>query len=191
VLKEMIPSTSTFRIAGAQAALALLILLALAGVAAADLKKAEDTRYRVRQVLTIQYSTKYCDKDGGPSGTPINLAYKVNSWSRRWSRRSTRRSVSTATFLAQANGFKCDGDPVQDRTESSWRPCFGCDGNSRRWTPDYHGSPGWPYIYSAEDAAIAPFWALRFSLAGTVSSRARELGEICTRVTLFGIAPSC
>jgi hypothetical protein len=191
VLKEMVPSTSTFRIAGAQAALALLILLALAGVATADLKKAEDTRYRVRQVLTIQYSTKYCDKDGGPSGTPVNFAYKVNSWSRRWSRRSTRRRVSTATFLAQANGFKCDGDPFQDRRASTWRPCFGCDGNSRRWTPDYHGSPAWPYIYSAEDPAVAPFWALRFSLTGTVSSRARERGEICTRVTLFGTAPSC
>ena len=191
MLKRTVTRTSRSRLAGAQAALALLLLTALAGVAAADFKQAEDTRHRVRQVLGIQYSTKYCDRDGGPGGTPVNFAYKVNSWSRRWNRRSTRRRVSTATFLAQANGFKCDGDHFQDRRESSWRPCFGCDANSRRWTPDYHGSPRWPYIYTAEDPAVYPVWALRFSLAGTVSSRARELGEICTRVTLFGLAPTC
>jgi hypothetical protein len=173
-------------------ATALLLTLVLAGAGRADLRKSEKTKHSVRQLLAIQYSTKYCDPDGGPNGTPVNFAYKVNSWSRRWRRRSTRRDVPEATFLAQAWGFRCDGDPFQKQVESALEPCFGCDGNSRRWTPDYHGSPGWPYLFTAEQTGDFPTWALRFKLTGTVARRSgRELGEICTTVTLFGRVPAC
>jgi hypothetical protein len=167
----------------------LLGLLWLADAGQADLRKAEKTRYSVRQILVVQYSTKFCRTS---NGIPHDFAYKVNSWSRRWSRRSTRRDVSSAQFLAQAWGFKCDGDIVKQRSESSWDPCFGCDGNSRRWTPDYQGSPGWPYVFTAEQAENYPTWNLRFKLVGTVASRTSgTLGDICTRITLFGVAATC
>jgi hypothetical protein len=170
-------------------AVVLLLTVALAGVGKADLRKSEETKYSVRQMLAIQYSTKYCDRSGDRF---FNFAYKVNSWSRRWRRRSTRRDVPEARYLAQAFGVTCDGDPYQKRVESPMQPCFGCDGNSRRWTPDYHGSPGWPYLYSPEDPDVYPHWALRFKLTGTVARRSgRELGEICTTVTLFGVTPGC
>jgi hypothetical protein len=177
------------RLAMLAPAVALLLTLALVGVGQADLRKSEETKHRVRQVLTIQYSTKYCDRSGDRF---FNFAYKVNNWSRRWRRRTTRRDVPDARFLAQAFGVRCNGDPYQKRVESSLRPCFGCEGNSRRWTPDYHGSPDWPYLYSPEDPMVYPHWALRFKLTGTVARRSgRELGEICTTVTLFGVAPGC
>jgi hypothetical protein len=100
--------------------------------------------------------------------------------------------VPEAQFYAQASGVTCDEDPYQKRVDSSLEPCFGCDGNSRRWTPDYHGSPGWPYLYTPEDVDNYPIWGLRFKLTGTVARRSgRELGEICTTVTLFGVAPGC
>jgi hypothetical protein len=170
-------------------AVALLLTLALVGVSEADLRKSEKTRYSVRQMLAIQYSTKYCERSGDRF---YNFAYKVNSWSRRWRRRSTRRQVPEARFFAQASGVGCSGDPYQRRVDSSLRPCFGCEGNSRRWTPDYHGSPGWPYLYTPEDVDNYPVWGLRFKLTGTVARRSgRELGEICTRVTLFGVTPGC
>jgi hypothetical protein len=177
------------RIAKVVPAVALLGTVAFVGVVEADLRNAEKTRHSVRQLLAIQYSTKYCDRNGDRF---YNFAYKVNSWSRRWRRRSTRRDVPEAQFLAQALGVTCDGNPFQKQVESTLRPCFGCEGNSRRWTPDYHGSPGWPYIYSPEDPKAFPHWALRFKLTGTVARRSgRELGEICTTVTLFGITPRC
>jgi hypothetical protein len=170
-------------------AVALVLTLAFVGVGEADLRKSEKTRFSVRQILAIQYSTKYCDRSGDRF---FNFAYKVNTWSRRWRRRTTRRDVPEARFLGQASGVRCDGDPYQRRVETPMRPCFGCDGNSRRWTPDYHGSPGWPYLYSPEDPDVYPTWALRFKLTGTVARRSgRELGEICTTITLFGVTPGC
>jgi hypothetical protein len=177
------------RLAAAAAVAALMLALALAGTGEADLRKAEKTKYSVRQLLTIQYSTKFCDRSGDRR---FNFAYKVNNWSRRWRRRSTRREVPEATFLAQALGVRCDGAPFKKEVESSLQPCFGCEGYSRRWTPDYQGSPGWPYLYTADQPDVYPLWGLRFKLTGTVARRSgRELGEICTTVTLFGSVPEC
>jgi hypothetical protein len=165
------------------------ILLAGASVSSGDVRKSERSKWRVRQVLTVQYSTKFCHRSGDQQ---YDFAYKVNNWSRRWSRRTRTREVPRATFLAHAAGVTCDGDNFMKKVESDLRPCFGCDGYSSRWTPDYHGSPSWPYIYPPEQPELFPFWGLRFKLTGTVARRTgREVGDICTPLTLFGPVPVC
>jgi hypothetical protein len=177
----------------ALAAAAGVLAVAIVGSgskATADYRQAEQTKLKVRQLLGVQYSTKYCDESGG---RPIHLGYKVNAYSRRWHRQRLHRRVPKATFLAQINGLTCSRprDDFNDRKEHDIRPCFGCDGFDRKWTPDYFGTPRWPYVFHGHNPAIAPYWALRFRVKGKVRTATGQAARLCTRVTLFGRAPSC
>jgi hypothetical protein len=168
----------------------IVTALGLDSSADADFRQAEQTKLKVTQFLGVQYSTKYCDESGG---RPIHLGYKVNSYSRRWHRLRLHRRVPKATFLAQVNGLTCrhPRDDFHDRKEHDIRPCFGCDGFIEKWTPDYFGTPRWPYVYHAQDSTQYPFWALRFRVKGKVRTAGGQAARLCTRVTLFGRAPSC
>lgn len=170
--------------------LVLLLALACSAVAAeGDYSESDKTKVKVRQLLAVQYSTKYCSR---LNGHPTDLGYKVNSYSRRWHRQKRGRRVSKASFWGQAAGIKCNrSDFFQDRRESELRPCFGCDGYTKRWTPDYFGTPGWPYVFSPRNPALYPVWALRFKLVGKVKRPDKPTRRICTRITLFGHAPQC
>ena len=143
-------------------------------VARAELDKAQETTARVTTHLAVQYSTSRCEGDE---------AIKVNSVSRRWYRSSLRRTVR-AQYQTFGKGRRCNGDPVNfSHSSGVFRPCFGCDGNSRRWTSDYLSTYTWPYFRRCEcdgehvGALVATQVRTR---------RGRTLGVGCVKTPLLG-----
>jgi hypothetical protein len=143
-------------------------------VARAELDKAQETTAGVTTHLVVQYSTTECEGDP---------AVKINMVSRRWHRSSLRRTVR-AVYQTHAKGRRCNGDPANFTHASGvFRPCFGCDGNNRRWTRDYVSTYTWPYLRRCEcngehvGALVATQVRTR---------RGRTLGVGCVKTPLSG-----
>jgi hypothetical protein len=149
-------------------------LLGSGAVARAELEKAQETTARVTSHLSVQFSTTRC---GGAA------AYKINMVSRRWRRRSLRRSVR-AMYQTFSQGKRCNGDLYEESHSSGvFAPCFGCDGNSRRWTRDYVSSYRWPYLRQC-DCVEEHVGALIQTQVRTRSGRV--LGYGCVKIPLLG-----
>jgi hypothetical protein len=158
-----------------------VLLVGFVVAARAELDKAQETTARVTTHLAVQYSTSRCD------GAE---AIKINSVSRRWHRSSLRRKVR-AQYETSAKGKRCNGDPVDHSHASGvFSPCFGCDGNSRRWTRDYLSTYTWPYLRRCE-CNYERVGALVMTQVRT--RRGRTLGVGCVKTPLLGPidSPSC
>jgi hypothetical protein len=143
-------------------------------VAHAELDKAQETTARVTTHLAVQYSTSRCEGDA---------ALKINMISRRWYRSSLRRKVRVQ-YQTFGKGRRCNGDPVDFSHESGLlRPCFGCDGNSRRWTRDYVSTYTWPYLRRCDckDERVGALVATQVR-----TRRGRTLGVGCVKTPLLG-----
>jgi hypothetical protein len=158
-----------------------VLLFGSAVVAHAELDKAQETTARVTTHLAVQYSTTRCDGAA---------ALKINMVSRRWYRSSLRRTVR-AHYQTFGKGKRCNGDVVDFSHESGLlRPCFGCDGNSRRWTRDYVSTYTWPYLRRC-DCREEHVGALVATQVRT--RRGRTLGIGCVKTPLLGNvdSPQC
>jgi|Tabmets5t2r1_1033131.scaffolds.fasta_scaffold33349_2 hypothetical protein len=143
-------------------------------VARAELEKAQETTSRVTTYLAVQYSTSRCEGDE---------ALKVNMVSRRWHRSSLRRKVR-AQYYTFGTSRRCNGDPLTlSHSSGVFRPCFGCDGNSRRWTRDYVSTYTWPYMRRCEcdKEHVGALAATQVS-----TRRGRTLGVGCVKIPLLG-----
>ena len=103
--------------------------------------------------------------------------------SRRGYRSSLRRKVR-ARYQTNQKGKRCNGDPVDFSHDSDpIRPCFGCDGNRRRWTRDYVSTYTSPYIRRCEckDESVGALVATQVR-----TRRGRTLGVGCVKTVLIG-----
>lgn len=142
--------------------------------ARAELEKREATTAGVTTILTVQFSTTRCDDAN---------AYKINMVSRRWRRSSLRRTVR-AQYDTQAIGLRCNGDPVKNgNTSGVFKPCFGCDGGSRRWTSDYVSTYTWPYLRQCHCGAES---VGALVMTQVKNRRGRSMGYDCVKVPLLG-----
>lgn len=155
-------------------AVALVVATGTPG-AGANYDSAQATRGKVTSLLGIQYSVKRCNGD---------TAFKINAVSRRWHRMKKKRRVK-AGFITRAEGPKCNGDPIKaTHDRRGMRPCFGCDGNTGRWTPDYFSQYLWPYVRQAH--------IINNSVGAVVVSKVknrrtgRNLGIMCVKIALAG-----
>jgi hypothetical protein len=159
-------------------AVLLVAVVAVGDDAHAELEKGEETTAGVTTYLAVQFSTTRCD-DGD--------AYKINMVSRRWYRSSLRRTVQ-AQYETHRKGLRCNGDLMKESHSSGvFKPCFGCDGTSRRWTRDYTSSYTWPYVrqcHCREDQLGAVVQT------AVKSRRGRRLGYGCVKVALLGSVDS-
>jgi hypothetical protein len=151
-----------------------VLLLGSVVVARAELDKAQESTARVTTHLAVQFTTSRCEGDE---------AVKINMVSRRWHRSSLRRTVR-AQYQTFGKGRRCNGDPVDFSHESGLlRPCFGCDGNSRRWTRDYVSTYTWPYLRRCDckDERVGALVATQVR-----TRRGRTLGVGCVKTPLLG-----
>jgi hypothetical protein len=166
------------RLSLACAVAAIGVLVGPAVLARAELEKAEETTARVTTYLAVQFSTTRCEGDE---------AVKINMVSRRWHRSSLRRTVR-AQYQTNAKGRRCNGDPMDNSSTSGvFKPCFGCDGNSRRWTSDHVSTYPWPYMRRCDckDESLGALVATQVR-----SRRGRSLGVGCVKVPLLGAMDS-
>jgi hypothetical protein len=158
------------------------VLLGSAGLggdpARAELEKAQATTAGVTTYLTVQFSTTRCDDAN---------AYKINMVSRRWRRSSLRRTVR-AQYDTNGKGKRCNGDPVNySSTSEVFKPCFGCDGGSRRWTSDYVSTYTWPYLRQCHCDAES---VGALVMTQVKNRRGRSMGFDCVKVPLLGYLDS-
>jgi hypothetical protein len=155
-----------------------VLLLGSVVVARAELDKAQETTARVTSHLAVQYTASRCEGDE---------AIKINMVSRRWYRSSLRRTVR-AQYLTSAKGRRCNGDPVDfSHASGVFRPCFGCEGNSRRWTTDYVSTYTWPYLRrcNCNGEHVGALIATQVR-----TRRGRTLGVGCVKTPLLGTMDS-
>jgi hypothetical protein len=169
-----------FRASTLSGGVVVLLSMALLAVtdgpspATADHEKAQATRGTVTAYLGVQFSTKRCEGE---------RAYKINAVSRRWHRGRLKRKVRAA-FLTRARGHNCSTEHVSiSHDRNSLRPCFGCDGYNKHWTPDYFSQYRWPYV--REIFADNSIGAVLYSQVKTRSGR--TIGEpTCLKIVLAG-----
>jgi hypothetical protein len=175
------------KLAGIVALIVVGIGVAGASVANAELEKAQGTEDGVTTYLSVQYSTTQCDGAN---------AFKINMISRRWHRQSLRRTAR-ARYQTQARGKRCNGDWMNESTDSGvFKPCFGCDGNNRRWSTEVTSVHRWPYLRQCGGCTTPEHLGGGSESLGAVTMtqtrtrRGRSLGVACVKITLVGALDS-
>jgi hypothetical protein len=130
---------------------------------------------KVTQYLTLQFDSKMCDG---------SEAYKLHTVSRRWHRQTMRRRVAQRTTV-ESKGRTCNDDYENGSYDTGWSEvCFGCDGFTKRWTPDYQSSFGWRFV--VEDCC-AEGHLIGAKVVGQIANRRGDpLKTLCTRAYISG-----